>query len=257
MFPILLQIGPITLYSLWVLVAIGLLISLLVVNKLEKARFVNLEFLADNSLLIFFSGLICSRLIFILYNLSYFFSSTQKLIEIFYIWDKGLSIWGAVLGILVSLFFLARQAKENFWAWADILSVSMMACAVFLDLGAFLDGRNSGNPTDLPWGMISENSQYAVPIHPVQIYAAIYSLLITIVLYQCFNLKFFKQDGNISLMGVALFSLFRFIEEFMRGDETYLFFDTIREAHVYSFIILILSCYMLYRNYKQYQKNQS
>jgi phosphatidylglycerol:prolipoprotein diacylglycerol transferase len=256
MYPVLLQIGSLTIYSLWALLAIGIFISLLFINKLSKYRFVKLSFLAENSLLIFFCGLICARLVFIIYNLQFFINdfSAAKLLNIFYIWDKGLSIWGAVLGIFLSLFILTRKTKEDFGAWSDIVGLSIMFTAIFINIGTFLDGRNYGNPTDLPWGITVESSQYAVPIHPVQLYSALYCALIAVVLYQCFNLKFFKQNGIIALCTVALYSLFRFVEEFMRGDEANLIFGIIREAQIYSLLGLIISIILLTRKYQNFKK---
>jgi len=251
MYPILLQIGPFTLYSLWILFAIGILISLIVVNQLEKKKFVNLSFFADNSLLIFFTGLILARLFFVMENFNYFLAS-GNFWEVFYIWDKGLSLWGGVLGVFLSLFLLARKEKEDFKAWSDILITSFMAGGIFVNIGTFLDGRNSGSPTDLPWGIILESSQYAIPIHPVQIYAALYCLLIFITLYQCFNLKFFKQSGNISLLGISLYGLFRFLEEFMRGDEIDKYFNLISLPQLFSLLAFIIGIILLHRQYKKH-----
>jgi phosphatidylglycerol:prolipoprotein diacylglycerol transferase len=255
MYPILLQIGPLTIYSLWIFLALGILFSLLVVNKLAKYRLVKLSFLAENSLLIFFCGLILSRLLFIVYNFGYFWeiiSQQGNILEIFYIWDKGLSAWGALLGIAASVFLLCRKHKEDFLAWSDILIVSVLFGMVFADIGALLDGRNYGSPTDLPWGVMIEPSQYAIPIHPTQIYAAIYSLLIGLILYFLFNHKQFKNSGLISYMGITLYCLMRFLEELLRGDEANLIFGIVREAQVYSLIGLFFGGYMLYRYFRKY-----
>lgn len=260
MFPILLQIGPVTIYSLWIFVALGIFFSLLIVHKLTKLRLVKLAFLSENSLLIFFSGLIMARLVFIIYNYQYFWEVITvegKFLEPLFIWDKGLSIWGALLGILLSLFLLAKREHEDFLAWNDIFMVSILFGMAFTNIGAFLDGRNYGTPTDLPWGVIMEPSQYAIPIHPVQIYAAIYSLLIGLILFHLFQHRMFKKPGIISLLGLTMYSFMRFLEEFMRGDETNLIFDIIREAQIWSFLGLSFGGYLLYRFFRNYIKENS
>lgn len=250
MYPILLQLGSTTIYSLWLFLAFGILSSLVIVHKLTKYKLVKLSFLADNSLLIFFSSLILSRLIYVIYNWHYYYEliiNQKQFFEIFFIWDKGLSAWGGILGIFITLFILSRKEKENFFDWSDILIISIFFGMVFADIGAFLDGRNYGIPTNLPWGMLVESSQYAIPIHPVQIYAAIYSLLIGIILFIVYNNPVFKKSGGITYLGIVCYSFFRFIEEFIRGDESILFFGVIREAQVYSFLALLISSYLLYK----------
>lgn len=254
MYPILMQIGSFTIYSLWVLFGLGLFASLLVINKLTKYRLVKLNFLAENSLLIFFCGLILARIVFVAYNFQAFWDKivqNGQILDVFYIWDKGLSIWGGVAGLFLSLFILARRQKEDFLAWSDIIMISAFYCMVLVHIGSFLDGSNYGSPTDLPWGILVENSQYAVPIHPVQLYAAIYAALIALLLSLLFNNSFFKKPGFISAMGITLYSFFRFLEEFLRGDESIYFFDFIREAQLYAFIAMIAGGYLTYRFYKK------
>jgi phosphatidylglycerol:prolipoprotein diacylglycerol transferase len=257
MYPILLQIGPFTIYSLWVFFAMGLFTSLLIVNKLAKSRLVKLSFLAENSLLIFFCGLILARTVFIIYNFPYFWDivvDQGQILEIFYVWDKGLSAWGGLIGVFGSLFLLCRKGKEDFLAWSDILVVSILFGMIFTDIGAFLDGRNYGAPTDLPWGVLVETSQYAIPIHPVQLYAAIYTGLIGLILYSIFNRPEFKISGGITILGGTLYCFFRFLEEFLRGDESILFFGMMREAQLYSLIGLFFGGYMLYRFFQKYHQ---
>jgi len=260
MYPILLQVGSLTIYSLWVLLALGIFTSLLIVNQLAKSRLTKLSFLAENSLLIFFCGLIMARILFIIYNFNFFWDDVVNqghVLDLIYIWDKGLSVWGALIGVLGSLYLLCRKSKEDFLAWSDIIMISIFFGMIFTDIGAFFDGRNYGSPTDLPWGIIVETSQYAVPIHPVQLYAAIYSGLIGLILFLLFSREQFKKSGGITWLGLTLYCFFRFLEEFIRGDESNLLFGVMREAQLYSLIGLFFGGYMLYRYFKQYYKENS
>ncbi len=259
MYPVLIQIGPITIYSLWMMLALAIFCTLLIINKLSHSRMVKLNFLAENSLLIFFCGLIMSRFVFILYNLGYFWEriTSGNFFELLYIWDKGLSIWGALIGVFLSLYILARRAREDELAWLDIATVSALFGAIFVNIGSFLDGRNYGIPTSLPWGVIIETSQYAIPIHPVQVYAAIYCGLLAIILFQFFNSNLLKNSGIIALTGATSYCLFRFLEEFLRGDEANMLFDTIREAQIYSFLGLSLGAFLLYRYFRKIKQDHT
>lgn len=247
MYPILLEIGPLTIFSLWIFVAIGFFAALLIMNKLIKKTRLSLKFIADNSLLIFFGGLIAARIVFIFRNLDMFFYEVNfsTIIQLFFIWDKGLSAWGGILGIFLTLGYFAWREKENIKKWLDVMSVSILGAISFSNLGALLDGRNYGRETDLPWGVNIETSIYAVPIHPTQIYAFIYTAILTVVLYNLFNEKIAKEPGKISCLALGGYSLFRFLEEFLRGDESVYFFG-VREAQIFALLGIIASVILLY-----------
>jgi phosphatidylglycerol:prolipoprotein diacylglycerol transferase len=252
MYPILLQLGPITIFSLWVMVGIGFFTALLIVNKLVKKARLKLSFLADHSLSIFLGGLILSRIFFVVRNYEIFFTdlSLNSILQIFYIWDKGLSVWGAILGILLTLIYFAKKESESIGRWLDVVSVSILGAMSFSHIGAFLDGRHYGNETNLPWGVIIENSIYAVPIHPTQIYAAIYTAILTIVLMKLFNYRIGKIDGNISIIALTAYSACRFLEEFLRGDESNIVIG-MREAQIYALLGLIVGGILLFVHHKK------
>jgi len=247
LYPILLQVGPVTIFSLWIFIGIGFFAALLLINKLAKKNRLKLQFLADYSLAIFFGGLIISRLFFVIRNHDYYFKDFgwNSVLQLFYIWDKGLSVWGAVTGIVLCLVYFCRKTGENTLKWLDVMSVSVLGAIAFGNIGAFLDGRNYGNETGLPWGVVIENSIYAVPIHPTQIYAAIYTGILAIVLMQLFSRKIAKDEGTITLLAAGCYGFLRFLEEFLRGDESNMFLG-LREAQIYALLAVALSVILFY-----------
>jgi len=256
MYPILYQLGPVTLYSLWVFLTLGFFTGLISINKLVKLKIVKLNFLAVHSLFIFLSGIIISRIFFLIINFQAFFAgfSINKIWEIFNIFDKGLSLWGGIIGIFISTFYLCKKENENFGAWADIYVASIISGMIAGNIGTYLDGRNSGAPTDLPWGITVETSQYAIPIHPVQLYAVIYNLILTVVLFNLFSKKIAKKDGNIAIIGIFLYSICRFLEEFLRGDESMVFLG-LRTNQYIALAAILTSGYFLYKKYKNKELN--
>jgi len=237
MYQILFQVGPITVFSLWIFIGIGFFAALLIINKLAKKNRLKLQFLADNSLAIFFGGLVTSRIFFVARNYQLYFGdlSLGNIIQVFYLWDKGLSVWGGILGLILGFVYFCRKSGENTLKWLDIVIISILGAMAFGHIGAFLDGRNYGNETNLPWGVIIENSLYAVPIHPTQIYAALYTGILALVLTQLFNKNIGKKEGNISIIALIAYPTLRFLEEFLRGDESNIILG-LREAQIYALI---------------------
>lgn len=252
MYPILVQLGPLTIYSLWVCAAIGFLVAFLIVYKLLQKDRPGLNFLANHSLAILFGAILVARIVFVLQNYKIYFAKIdlQHLLEIFFIWDKGLSFWGGLLGLALTLGYFCNKEKENLWKWFDVITVGAMAGLVFGSIGAFLDGSSYGNETDLPWGIIIENSRFAVPIHPTQIYAMIYTMAITAVLWNLWNTPFGKKEGNITLTGGMCYAAFRFLEEFLRGDESNYLLG-LREAQIYCILALVIGGTLFYLRLKK------
>lgn len=243
MYPVLLSIGPVTIYSLWIFIALGFFAALLIMNKLILKNRLQLKFISDHSLAIFFAGLIVARLVYVIKYHEFYFQelSTSSFFSIFYIWDKGLSAWGGLTGIGIGLlYFTYKEERENMSKWFDIFSVSVLGTISIINIGALLDGRNYGRETSLPWGVTIENSIYAVPIHPTQIYATIYTGVIALVLYNLFNNKIAKDPWTISLIALGGYSFFKFLEEFLRGDESFMIFG-IREMQIFALLGIIIA----------------
>ncbi len=247
MYPILIQLGPITIYALWIFIALGFFAALLILNRLIQKDRPKLLFIAEHSLAVFLAGIIGARLIFVLRNAGYFFGQLDigRFLEVFYIWDKGLSFWGGFLGIILSLSYFCRKKNENLPRWLDIIAICTLGGMVFGNIGTFLDGSNYGRETSLPWGVIIENSRYAVPIHPVQLYAAIYCLILAAALYRFYKKKNAGMEGQTALMGLAGYSFLRFLEEFLRGDESNYFLG-LREAQIYCIISFVAAATIFY-----------
>jgi len=256
MYQILLQLGPITIFSLWIFIGIGFFAALLIINKLVKKNRLHLQFLADHSLAIFLGGLILSRLFFVARNYELYFYETgwNTFFQILDLRDKGLSVWGGITGIILTLLFFCHKNGENKLKWLDVIIVSILGSMVFGNIGAFLDGRNFGNETSLPWGVIIENSLYAVPIHPTQIYAAIYTAILCLFLIRLFSYKLGKQEGNISLIAAGTYGFLRFFEEFVRGDESNIVLG-LREAQIYALLAIIISGILFYVRYARAKRD--
>jgi phosphatidylglycerol:prolipoprotein diacylglycerol transferase len=242
MYPVILSIGSITIFSLWIFISIGFFAALLIMNKLIQKSRLQLKFISNHSLAIFFAGLIVSRFFYIIkfYDIYFYEFSGESLVRVLYIWDKGLSPWGGIIGIGLGLLYFAWKEKENIPKWFDVFSVSLLGAMIFTNIGAFLDGINYGRETSLPWGVTIESSMYAVPIHPTQLYAATYCLLLTGLLFSIFNQKITKEPGTISIIALGGYSFFKVLEEFLRGDESTKFFE-IREMQIYAFIGLLVA----------------
>lgn len=193
-----------------------------------------------------FWSLFASRLAFVLFHLPYFLPSAKTIpafaLSFLRIWDKGLSFWGGLTGFLIAFWFIMKKEGEPIKRWLDIIAESVLAGLALGTIGVFLDGIAHGRETSLPWGMIFQNVKYAVPIHPTQLYALIYILGILTAVKVLKRKKALgrpDEDGKIFELTVFLMSLFRFLEEFFRGDDVIMIFDAVRLPQIIALALFI------------------
>jgi len=251
MYPVIIQIGPIIIYSLWLFAGIALLIGVFVFTSLAKIKRLQMNFVYNHSLEIFIAGLLIGRLFFVIKNYQIYFYqfSLSSLQSIFFIWDKGLSFLGAIIGITLAMVFFAKREDEPFKKWLDILTISAITGLFISHIGAFLDGVGHGTPTSLPWGMIIESPtiKYAVPIHPTQIYTALYSIIIAMSLAYVFLRKYI-ESGLVTAYGILTYAFFTFITGFVRGDDVITIIG-IREEQIVSVIAMLIAGGYIYSRY--------
>ena len=115
MFPIIIQIGPIIIYSLWLFTGLAFILSVFIFTSLAKMKRLQLNFVYNNSINIFLAGLIFARLFFLIENYQIYFQnlSFNTFLNIFYIWDKGLSFVGGLSGIIIALVYYSYKEKEQ------------------------------------------------------------------------------------------------------------------------------------------------
>lgn len=101
-------------------------------------------------------------------------------------------------------------------------------CAVMVPLGqgvgrlaCVMAGCCYGRPTELPWGITFNHPETlarprGVALHPTQIYEMVWSLLLFAFLLWFRPRRTFR--GQVALTFLTLFPIFRFTNEFFRGD---------------------------------------
>lgn len=258
MFPVLIQIGPIIVYSLWLFAGLGFLLGVFIFSLLGQQKRLNMNFIYNHSFSIFIWGLVGARLLFVLRNITFYFSdiSVQSFLSILYVWDKGLSFLGGLLGIIIAIVYFSKKEHEQTNKWLDILTISTLFALILGHIGTFLDGSAYGNVTSLPWGIIFDNPsiKYAVPIHPTQIYAFIYTTILAVFLYRYFKNKK-PVAGKTSLIGLISYCILIFLEGFLRGDDVFMY-GGLREEQWFVLIILIITGGYLLRRYNRKRKKQ-
>lgn len=254
MFPILLSIGPFTIQSLWLFISLGVLAGILIfLHQVKRVR-LNTKFLLDINLGLFISALISARLIFIVGHTDLYFMDTWKesIGLMISIWDQGFSFWGGFAATLVYFIWQAKKNGEPIKEWMDAGAQALLIGLFIGEIGQFLGGSGYGNATNLPWGVTFESAavKYTVPIHPTQIYAMIYLVVIVWIIGKLAKTQpYMKVPGMRALVTTVLLSGCYFFEEFFRGDDVPMI-GILRIPQVVSGILFILTAIILFRKIK-------
>jgi len=101
-------------------------------------------------------------------------------------------------------------------AWAPCTMVVWLA----LSLGHFIEGTDAGMPTHLPWGILTPGDTILGKVQPVQIYAALISICLTLRLLWLLPQRSF--DGAIAGRALVAGGVASFLLDFLRQPyETY------------------------------------
>lgn len=224
MHEILFQNSVVTIKTLNILLAVGFVFAgIFSIRYVEKHK-MSLMFLTRTIIPLIVSGLFFGRLFYALENYSLIKANPQALL---YVWDLKFSFFGMLLGGLLALFVLARRAKEDFWAWADVIALSSISILIFVHLGYFFSGQNYGSPTTLPWGVTFDASHipYLSPLHPIQLYA--FLICIFLLAYSVGRSKRIHLSGVVGTRAIMIYSLSMFAIDFLRGDPSLFYYKKI------------------------------
>ena len=243
-------IGNLPIYWYGVIIASGLMLAVLYAACTAKRYNVDSNKLFNCVLVGIVTGIIGARLYFCLFQWDYY---SKNPIEILYINNGGLAIYGGIIGALLGGLTVAKIQKMKF---LPILDITMMGFLIGQGIGRwgnFMNQEAFGSPTNLQWGMVSENTG-GVPVHPCFLYESLWCLLGFVLLHFYGKYKQ-KYAGQIFYFYLVWYGFERTIVEGLRTDSLYLPFQVlgmdIRVSQLLSLAIFITGIILLIINRKK------
>lgn len=242
--PVALQLGGLTIRWYGVLIALGLVLALIYALNVCNRRYgVTQDKLLDCVLVGIITAIIGARLYYVAFKWDVY---SQDPLSILYINAGGLAIYGGLIGALIGGLIVAKIVKVNIPALLDIACLGFLIGQGIGRWGNFMNQEAFGTPTDLPWGMVSENTGN-IAVHPCFLYESLWCLL-GFVLLHFFSKKFRKYDGQIFLLYMVWYGFERMIVEGLRTDSLYTPFFNLRVSQLFSLVIMIVGVVFLIIN---------
>ena len=225
---------------------LGIIIGWILCKKiLIKNPDINQKF--DDYITFIIIGIILGgRLGYVLfYNLNYY---TSNIVDIFKIWQGGMSFHGGLLGIIIASILFAKKNNQDTFIYTDLVSLVAPIGIFFGRLANFVNSELYGKVTDVPWAVTFIQVDN-LSRHPSQLYEAIFEGIILFVLLLYFrNKNYLERPGLISGLFLIFYSIFRFCIEFFRvPDEQigYLIFN-LSMGQIISLIFIIIGTILFY-----------
>jgi phosphatidylglycerol---prolipoprotein diacylglyceryl transferase len=141
-------------------------------------------------------------------------------LEIFAIWQGGMSFHGGLLGMMLAMLFIARRHGVPYLRLMDFLAPLAPIGIGAGRLGNFINGELWGRPTDLPWGMVFRGAG-DMPRHPSQLYEFALEGIALFAMLWWFSSKP-RPAGQVCALFLIGYGVFRFIGEFAREPDAFL-----------------------------------
>lgn len=215
MHPVICSIGPFTVYSYGLLIAIAFLVSTaLAVRQAGRANLspdtiFNLAFTA------FISGIIGARILYVAENMPYYLENPLEMIML----QRGGLSWfgGLITGAVCGIVYL-RKKRSPVYKTLDLIAPFAALGQAIGRVGCLLNGCCFGKPSR--FGIYFEVHDSV--LIPTQIYSALLLAVIFIILRRIQDKP--HREGTVFFLYLILYSAQRFFIEFWRADNPVIFF---------------------------------
>jgi phosphatidylglycerol:prolipoprotein diacylglycerol transferase len=154
-------------------------------------------------------------------------------LDVFKIWEGGMSFHGGFLGVCAAIALFARKNSIDVLKLGDLIAPVAPIGLFFGRIANFINGELWGRPTDGPFGIIFCNETIkaahpqhicpagSYPRHPSQLYeAGLEGLLLFLILaFAVYRLKWLQRRGAIVATFLIAYGLFRLSLENVRNPD--------------------------------------
>lgn len=189
-------------------------------------------------------GIVGARIYHVVTHLGDYFGPGINPWSVFFIWEGGIAIYGAVGGGALAAWIVCRLRGVRFAALVDSLAPGLAIGQALGRFGNWFNQELYGWPTDLPWGL-QIDPQHRLPgfeqyetFHPTFLYEMIWNVLVALTLIWA-DRKFRLGRGKVFALYLALYGFGRFFTEGIRTDPSETMFGPLRQNQFAAILICL------------------
>lgn len=225
---VLIQIGPVTIYSYGFFIAAAFLACVLLIRRdarkfqeFTERRAVPFDKLLDALVWALIGGIIGGRLLFVLINWQYYL---EHPLRIFVLREGGMAFQGSLIAAILAGGLTCRLRGISFRKASDLVAPYIALGQAIGRIGCFFNGCCYGRIIGKGLGVIFPGEPYMRI--PVQIYSSLCLVFLYLFLVFLRDKAFLQKKhacGSVFCMYLILYSAFRFFIDFLRGDNPQVF----------------------------------
>ncbi|MBB2976705.1 prolipoprotein diacylglyceryl transferase [Microbacterium endophyticum] len=251
------DIGPVRIHFYALCIITGIIVAVLLTNRRLTKRGVEPWAVIDVALLAVPLAIIGARIFHVLTHPGFYFGEGKNIWAVFYIWEGGIAIFGALLGGAVGAWLGCKWTGIRFSAFADALAPGMIIAQALGRFGNWFNQELFGLPTDLPWGLEIDPNNSAFPaglpadtlFHPTFLYEVIWNLLGAAVILWA-GRRFMLQWGRLFGLYLIWYSAGRIVWESIRIDPSEIIFGLRTNVWAAIFGVLVGLVVMIVQHYR-------
>ena len=245
---VLLSIGPINIYWYSFLIFMSLVIGLIIIKLECKKKNIDFNFILDLVCYLVPIAIIGARLYYVIFK---FDSFKYNLLSIFYIWEGGLAIYGAIISSIIFIIYFCKKHNKDILTILDLSAPSLILGQAIGRWGNFFNQEAYGSITSLEFlenlhipnfiinNMYIDNA-YRQPTFLYESIWCIIGFIILMIIRKCINKK-----GSITSIYLIFYGIGRFMIESLRSDSLYI--GIFKVSQIVSIIMIIIGLLLLIR----------
>ena len=221
MYPVLIRIFGVPIYSYGFMLAVSFLICVILALRQAANAGIEPHHILDLSLYIIISGIVGARLLYVVQNWSYY---SKHLFEIVLINRGGLSLHGGILLAFLVGCIIVKRRRLPAGKIIDLVMLYLPLGIAIGRIGCFLNGCCYGKPTNYFCGVLFPKYSLAYQhfktyqvLYPVQLYSALANIAIFVILGTIYKYRK-RYDGELLFYFMFYYGTARFLIEFLRAD---------------------------------------
>ena len=193
-------------------------------------------------------GIIGARVVHVIDNWALIYASQP--IQVLYIWNGGIGLWGGILGGFIGGAIYALVNKHPVGPLADIAAPAMILVQTIGRKGDIVNGEHCARATEMFLGFTWIHPEtmarycadgYYTSVQPVILYEIVWNMVALSIIWTLRGRL--KPAGMLFALYLALYAVGRFIISFQRIDLEWAY--GMQEAHFISLLVLAITIPLL------------
>jgi len=222
--PVLLHIGAFIIPSYGAVAALGVLTALFLSQRTARNAALDPGNIWNLCVIALFAALVAQRVLLVAMNMGDLRRHPSWLLTLAMVHHPLLAGVGAAAALVAAALYASRKRLPP-WITADVLAAPIAMGMAFEQLGALMAGSDYGIEAQIPWAVtythplaaMWSGAPLGIALHPVQAYAAVAFLTLSVFLLAWQPV--IRQQGDLAGMGLMGTGVIIFVTELWRDPE--------------------------------------